>query len=238
MANRPSVALYLWPYHRQLLLERHDFYVAQVKKRVLAFMTDELVEAEVEAHGDEVYAELGAYASPDGDPSDLYERVHDEQVYRYGLLTNLRRDMTLAALATAYHLWERELREFIEHEVRRYVTDPDPIVWGNRDGVFGTLGRLDWNVESEPFYRLLEASNLLVNVHKHGKGSSFTTLLEQFPQYVPTPIKDMPFIGHMVDHNDVVISESQLDELLGALRSFWVAMPQDLVLRFPKLSPP
>lgn len=31
----------------------------------------------------------------------------------------------------------------------------------------------------------------------------------------------MPFIGHMVNHNDVVITEAQLEQLLGAMRAFW-----------------
>lgn len=233
MTHRRSLYLSLWPYHREHLLERHDFYVAQVKKRVLSFLTDELIEAEADATGEEALEQLGRNWNPDGDPSDAYEAAREAGYSRFELLINLRRDMTLASLATAYNLWERDLRELIERDLGRQITDAEKHAWrSNRDDIFDILKQFGWDVTAQPFYRLLDACHLLVNVHKHGKGSSFTKLREKFPEYLPTPTKELPFIGNMIDHNDVVITEAQLDALLGALREFWVAMPQDLVLYF------
>ena len=102
---------------RQLILEKHDFYLDQFNARVLSQLRD--IGGEADRLTNAEYERLGALP---GDGSKSLEEIAEEAMERgqtlYGLLSVLRKQMLLGALAGLYHQWDKELREFIEREIR------------------------------------------------------------------------------------------------------------------------
>ena len=92
-----KLQLYMWSGTRELVLGRHRFYVEQVRKKVFDQFRD--IEREAEAFADEAHEQMGRWVGEDGDPADHAHSALDAGIERYGLLHDLRRQVTLGALA-------------------------------------------------------------------------------------------------------------------------------------------
>jgi hypothetical protein len=119
----------MWRGTRQAIIQRHDFYVEQVKKRVISHFSD--VEVEAERFADTEYDRLCSL--PGDEDSDLsiaaeIAEEHGQQLYL--LLYDLRRQMLLGALAGCFHQRDVELRDFLEAEFLQYSNEAREIVWG------------------------------------------------------------------------------------------------------------
>ena len=60
--------LYMYGAVRRHIMERHDFYVEQVKKRLFSQFLD--IEKEADTHANETYNSMGRYATEYDDPAD------------------------------------------------------------------------------------------------------------------------------------------------------------------------
>jgi hypothetical protein len=77
--------LYMWSGTRRRIIDRHNFYVEQVRTKVLAQFRN--IEAEAEAYVDNQYNELASLpAREDIDMSELAEFANDRGQEFYGLL--------------------------------------------------------------------------------------------------------------------------------------------------------
>lgn len=217
---------------RATIIERHDFYVDQVRRRVLSQF--ENIEAEAEQFMEDEYARLGASAGPPIDLSDLADIARERGYDHYALLADLKKQMLLGALAGCYHQWDKELRDFIEHELLHHYRseDVEKFVWGpDSRTVFQALEEFGWGVTSLSFYADLDAARLVVNVYKHGKGRSAIELCDRYPQYIPNPLgTKRVFSSTLLDHDWLEISEGQFVVLAAAMRAFWVGFPERLFL--------
>lgn len=221
---------------RQLILEKHDFYLEQFNARVLSQLRD--IGGEADRLTNAEYERLGALP---GDGSKSLDEIAEEAMERgqtlYGLLGDLRKQLFLGALAALYHQWDKELREFIEREIRCDIGSTEAAkVWGLNSGrVIDLLVKIGWDCRSCPFIPRIEACGLIVNVYKHGRGRSLDELSRRFPEYLDDGFPEPPVRRCFVDHEWLSISEEQLEEIALALRSFWEAFPARLYL---KESPP
>lgn len=227
-----DLQLYLWRGQRQLILEKHDFYIEQLKVRVFSQLRD--VAGEADRFLDAEYERLGSLP---GDGNTGLDEIAEEALDRgqafYGLLSDLRKQMLLGALAGLYHQWDKELRDFIEHEIRQDLDHAQATrVWSwDIKRVFDLLAAFAWDCRSCPFFPRIEACGLIVNVYKHGKGRSLDGLASRFPEYLDDGFTQPPEVTNFVDHEWLSLSEEQLGEIGGALRSFWEAYPERLYFR-------
>lgn len=216
-----------------MLLERHDFYVREVEQRVLSQFAD--IEGEAKQLIAREEARLASLPHhPDADPSDIPERAYQAGIDHYALLSELRRQTVLGSLAGLYHQWDKDLRDFIEAEVRRYLDHKGvAALWRMpTTDLLDEFKPLGWDCSGLSFYPDLAAFGLVVNVYKHGKGRSLDTLAQRHPEFFGDHLKaakGRPW-AKVVDHDWLEVTPPQFDALAGSLRSFWDAMPERIGL--------
>ena len=220
----------MWSETRKRILQRHDFYVAQTKARVLANFAD------IESDADDLvrteYDHLGASESEEPDSAWADER-HQESC---SLLNDLRKQIFLGALAGCFHQWEKDLRDFLERELLRDF-EPEGVkgeVWSkNFADAYDVLKQYGWDCSAGKFFARLEAGRLIVNVYKHGKGVSLDKLAKHHPEYLPRASGSALSLrfNNPLDHKQVEVTEAQFDEIASAIRSFWEAFPERLWAR-------
>ena len=224
--------LYMWSGKRDQILERHDFYIAQTRKRVLANFTD--IDGDAENFMRAEYDRLGAKF--DHYPADVAEWVNERGQGYWALLHDLRKQTLLGALAGFFHQWDKELRDFLEGELSHNFEPKDvrQVAWSqNVKDIYDVLTEFGWDCRAGEFFTRLEACRLIVNVYKHGKGASLDQLAASFPEYRPHPFgpaSASAFSG-APDHEWLEISEAQFDDLAKAIRSFWEVFPERLFLK-------
>lgn len=224
--------LYMWSGVRELLLSRHDFYVEQVKKRVLGNF--ENMEEEANSVANEVYEHLGS--SPyygDGDMSSAAETAFESGLEFFEMLLDMRTQTILGAVAALYHQWEKDLRGFLVKELSHTYNRDDVkrYCWSkNLSELFDLLKEFGWDVRSQNWFSLVEACRLIVNVYKHGSGPSLDKLTGVFPQYLKGPFDSIEEAGWLAssDHENLSVTVEEFDEIAGALRSFWEQFPERL----------
>jgi hypothetical protein len=167
--------LYMWSGTRKRILERHDIYIGQTKKRVLANFAD--IDGDADNFMNAEYNRLDGKL--DHHPADVAEWVNERGQDFWALLHDLRKQTLLAALAGCFHRWEKELSDFLERELSHNFEPKDvhQAAWSpNVKDRFGVLTEFGWDCRAGKFFAGLEACRLIVNVYKHGKGASLDQL--------------------------------------------------------------
>lgn len=226
--------LYMWSGQREFFLARHDFYMEQVKTRVLGNFRNMGEEADQVAH--KAYDRIGSvYSDGDGDMAAAAETAMDRGHEFYMLLSDMRTQTTLGAMAALYHQWDKDIRGFLEGELS-HSYDRDQVTkfaWGsNIDKIFETLEEFGWPIRQAQWFPRLNASRLIVNVHKHGKGQSLDELIRDYPQYLKGPLDGIAIASFMTtpDHEELAVTEEEFNQIADAIRQFWVDLPERLFL--------
>ena len=214
------------------IFKAHEFYVTQIKQRVVAQFQD--MEGDADRYAQSEYERLGSQPGwGDEDMASVAEDAHDNAVEYYRLLADLRQSVIIGALAGLYYQWEKQLRDFIQMELT-HDTSHDiaaKIAW-SRDiaNVFSFLGKLGWDVQSEPFFPLIDACRLVVNVYKHGQGSSLAELKSKYPEYIPDPLACLGAsnLATHVHHEWLSLTEEQFTHIADGLKTFWEKFPERL----------
>lgn len=226
--------IYMWGGAKEMFLSRHDFFVEQVKARVLGNF--ENMDEEADRVATEVYERIGSMqACYDEDLSSAAEAAWEHGFEFYSMLSDMKVQTTLGALASLYHQWDKQFRDFLERElshaydrqeVAKYCWQP------NIGKLFEILENFGWSVRETQWFRLIDACRLIVNVYKHGKGRSFDELASGYPQYFESyqvAASEHPWVT-APSYEDLAVSEEQFDEIAGALRQFWMDFPERLFL--------
>lgn len=160
-------------------------------------------------------------------------------VGRHSQLLDLKKQVLLGSLAGMYHQWDKDLREHLDRELSRYTGSQwvDKHVWKPASiKVLDILTEFGWQVKTEPFFDLIQACHIVINVYKHGKGTSLKDLHAQYPKYLPDPLA---LYGHswggedFIDYAWLNVTKEDFDEFGGAMHDFWMAMPERLFYKFP-----
>ena len=221
--------IYMWSETRKRILQRHDFYFAQTKARVLANFAD--IESDADDFVRMEYDRLGATGSEEPNSEWANERSQEF----WALLNDLRKQIFLGALAGCFHQWEKDLRDFLERELLRDFEQEGVKgeVWSkNFADAYDVLKQYGWDCSAGKFFARLEAGRLIVNVYKHGKGVSLDKLAKHHPEYLPRPSDSALSLrfNNAPDHKQVEVTEAQFDDIASAIRSFWEAFPERLFL--------
>ncbi len=208
---------------KERVLARHDFFMDQVKSRVFDNFSN--LEADADDAASEAWEKFMSQPSDgESDPGDFADVALEAGIdfYEYGM--KLKRQVTLASLATLYHEWDKQVRSHLERELCRwgYHTAKEGELWKvHISDVLAFLETQGWGIRNSEWYELLDACRLIVNVYKHGKGPSLDELKKRFPQYLKSGV-------HVLepDYESLDITEQEFDELGGAVRQFWKEFPQ------------
>ena len=230
--------IYLWSGWRGRLTKRHEFYVSQVKSRLLTQFDD--IEGEADRFGEAEYNRIGQLpGSYDFDMADVADAATDSSQELYSLLNDLKDQTILGAIAGMYHQWDKDLRDFLENELRHYLDQSTlrKVTWlANVEDVFDVLRQFGWDCEPLPFYRKIDACRLVVNVFKHGKGNSLDALAQRYPEYLGDGLPQHEFMKSYLDHETLTVTQESLDEFADAIGTFWRDFPERLHLQLPSAS--
>ena len=216
---------------RSYFIERHDFYVEQVKCRVLSHFYD--INGEADRFADAEYERL-CQLPGDGNVelADLADTARERALNFYMLLDDLREQSLLGALAGSFHQWDKELREFLDRELMHTMPEEEraKFAWNpNWTVILNGIKAFGWDIRAATCFPFLDAGRLIVNVYKHGNGRSLTELAEHYPQYIYDPLTKphQSFCSDFLDHSWVHISEQEFDKLAtNGIRQFWLDFPE------------
>lgn len=223
----------MWGPTRQALIESHRFYVDQANVRLLSQFQDMEAEAEKAAEG---WLETnGRYFDPDRhDEGFFYERANEVGIEFYQMLADMREQTRLSVVAGMFQLWDKQLREWLVREMRHWHRGETAVakVW-TADFVMiaDLLESLGWKLRSAPFYEKLDECRLVVNVHKHGDGTSLKDLKHRFPHYLLDPAGNpagrLPDLRYR-DHMHLRVSDDQIEAFSSAIVQFWQQVPDNV----------
>ena len=231
MAN--FVAFQMWGPFRKQLVKAHTFYVEQAKKRLLTRF--ENIEEEAQAEMDTWLQETSHLFDPERhDPSDFYEQANDVGIEFYELLTEMRDRTRLSVIAGMYHEWDKQLRDWLWREIRRWHRGEElkRQVWAvDFVSLMEFMVSLGWDVKDTAYYPHLDACRLIVNVYKHGEGKSFEQLRDRYPDYVEHPLAIAGHMAWAVSHTDYThlkIADETVDLISQAIIDFWNDVPENV----------
>ena len=224
----------MWSSERNHLLTRHDFYMERVKVRLLRNFDN--MEEEAEQINHEMHERLAALESEGGDMAARADIARHDGMEFYLLLSHVKTQTTLGALASLYHQWEKDFRGFMQRQqilVRRNGNEVKDYFWDcTTKELFDALESFGWSIHETQFYHSLNSCRLIVNVYKHGKGYALDSLIEHYPQYLKGRFNDSAessFLG-TPRHEDLAITEEEFDQIGEGIRQFWTDFPRRLVL--------
>lgn len=213
-------------------MAEHRFYVEQARKRLLSQFRD--IESEAN-QTTETYLEKNSnhFFDPDRhDPSDFYEAANDEGVEFYRLLSDMNERTRLSVITGMYQEWDKQLRDWLTKEIRHWHAGSNlsHAVWkASFEKVMDLLGALGLPVNHANYYTKLDALHLVVNVFKHGKGDSLTSLKERYPDYLENPLAGASqWSLDFLDHTNLKITDGQIDEFSEAIIAFWQGVPEQI----------
>ena len=224
--------LWMSSHRRVSIIERHQFFVENSKRRIISQFAEfesefePLIESEIKK-----ISEMNGRSS-DEDGTDIPSRGYDSACNLFSLLTDFKNQITAAVFAGCYHFWERELRSFLEDEISRIASGDvtEKYAWNSKTAdLFEILTELGWDIKTKSFYRNLNASGLAVNVYKHGNGVSQKRLLNNHPEYFGR-VSKLELGGLKSDrgHNELEITEAHYEKLATSVLEFWSIFPERL----------
>lgn len=170
---------------RRMIVERHTFYVEQAIARLLPPFED--LEAEARKAAEEWLHRASHRFNPEiSDPADFYEAAQESAMDFCGQLLEMREQVLLSIVAAMFHHWEKDLREWLTAEIRHWNQGEGIIeaVWNAKPWQLEELLTcIGWQGQNEDYFKTLDACRLVVNVYKHGFGSSLKELAEKYPEY-------------------------------------------------------
>lgn len=220
----------MWPPYRNSLIEELDFYVAQANKRLLN-QFDNMSE-EAEAHANDVYEAMGAFFDPDRhDPGDFAETANDHGIQFYGLLDDMRKQTIVSVAAGMYHQFEIKLRDFLVKEFQKsFRADKLRQKLWRQDisRIFDVVEGCGWKVRDQPFFPVIDACRLVVNVFKHGDGPSLDELKLKYPRYLRSIYgeDEIEKIWRYIDYTHLTVELEDIGKFHAAFRDFWNSIPE------------
>ena len=245
MAVRDLCAFQVPQYQRQKWIEETEFFYSQANKRLMSQFSDEIMTSDADEYAERVYEKLGERFNPDfHDPGCDAEDAFHEGVEFYRLLSEMKDDVRLSMVSTMFQNWEKELREWLVHEVRYWYPGRQvkEAIWSATvDEIYNLLKVSGfYDVRAQPLFRSLDALRLVVNVFKHGDGKSLKDLDRKYPRF--TARSHDGFYAQnlrmrLLRHEHMVVTDADFEEFCHALISFWQGLPDNMMVSEVKQLP-
>lgn len=233
----------MWEPARKRLIERHHFYLSQARSRLLGQFND--IEHDAEKAATDWLERASQRFDPDrDDDGSIHEAARDEGIAHYQLLEEMRDNVRLSVVAGMFHEWEKQLREWMVREILHWHRGSDVRnkIWAQElGGLIDLFACLGWDIRGKSYFGTLDACRLVVNVYKHGDGSSFTDLKQRCPEYIVNPFNsfDDGSLGiQFADHTNVKVTDDHIQAFSDAIIAFWTDLPNgiydDAISKVPK----
>lgn len=238
------MVLYMSNNHRREIIERHTFFVVEARQRLLSQFGD------IDKAADK-FGEAWRDANQHNNTADDQEECWDAICNFHQLLSEMKRITYLNVVSGIFNEWEKQLRDWLASELRAYNPPYDHIEGSNsfppeykatklekilREAKFHELQELVETFNSEvdnkgsdgkpalqECLQKIKACNLVVNIYKHGTGSSFDTLKKDYPQYLIGPKPD-----RNRHYTHLTVTEEQFEEFNIAIKNFWNLIPENI----------
>lgn len=231
---KPNILMQMWNPHREFLIQQHRFYLKEASTRLMSQFENIDVDADKAA---EAWLERrGKLFDPDRDDEGaIYEEAEDVAIEFYRQLDEMREQTRLSVVAGMFHAWEKNLKEWITAEVRRWGLGARTVavVWSaDFPKVIELLTSLGWPMQSQSYLETLNQCRCVVNVFKHGDGKSLAELKRDFPKYLIDPIN--PKYGlpateiEWLNHSHLQVTAAQVQQFSEAIIEFWTRVPENI----------
>lgn len=226
---------------RERIIANHRFYLAEATKRLLTQF--ENIEADAEQFASDWLAEHAKYFDPDRhDPGDFHEQAGDEMAGFYQGLQSLQSTTRLSIIAGMFHEWEKQLRDWLVSELARVIfpsRETAKSVWNAKfDEIIAFLESWNWPIRDRPYHDDLCRCHLVVNVFKHGGGTSFDKLKLAAPNLLRDEHWPDALFYRDPDYTDLRVDDECLIQFSDAIIAFWRDLPentsQSQILEKPK----
>ncbi|MCG8400303.1 MAG: hypothetical protein MJA84_01760 [Firmicutes bacterium] len=219
---------------RQCLIKEHSFYIEQAQSRLLSQFDD--IESEADRAAEEWLEEGNRHFDPDHhDPSDFYEAANDAGIEFYELLSDMKEQTRLAIVAGMFHRWEKRLRDWLVQETQHWHRG-ESVKWKIWSVSFGDiidfLECTGWKIRKEAYHSKLDSCRLIVNVYKHGDGTSVDELRKRYPIYLsgPSAAYDHSFSDASYrDYSHLRVTDEHLQSFAKAIKDFWQDVPEEVL---------
>lgn len=238
MAIRDKCAFQVPDYLRRKWVDETQFFYEQANRRLLSQFADQVLEADADEHASQAYEKMGQRFDPDlHDPGCDAEDAYHEGIELYRLLSEMKNDVRLSMISTMFHNWEKQLREWLMHEVRYWCPGEEVknAIWEETlDEIFNLLKVTGYyDVRSQAFFPTLDSLRLVVNVFKHGDGKSLRNLDQKFPRF--TARSHQGFYAkslrmRILRHEHMVVTDADFAEFSDALVQFWQGLPDNMMV--------
>ena len=215
---------------RRHLIANHKFYVEQAKKRLLSQFSDISGEAD-KFVGQWLDEHSHLYDPSFHGPGDFEQLAYDESIEFYGLLQQMHGDTRLSVLAGMFHQWDKRVRDWLARELtnRFLVPKAKAAVWdANFVQLFELMDSFGWRMREQEYFGHLDTCRLLVNVYKHGPGTSFDDIKNQHPEYLKSAVGGV--LGaerelRYADNTNLKVGDEDVDRFSNAVIAFWECVP-------------
>ncbi len=228
MSNKDFSLFYFATIDRSYFLDKHNFYVAEARKRLFSQFSDSDLEAEAGQREQDYYEAAGKRFDPDyDDEGAICEQAHDEGISHWIALSDMKNTVSLALTAGMFHQFDKELREKCIREFSHWLDAKSvtSMIW---DISFPRLIEiLEWigmDITSKAYYEKIDACRQVVNVYKHGDGHAHRVLSVAHPEYYQD-INIPRGYRFSLRHEQLEVTETQFIEFADAITAFWNDIP-------------
>ncbi|OZS76969.1 hypothetical protein CF394_13540 [Tetzosporium hominis] len=171
------------------------------------------------------------------DPSHIFEQIEMESYEYYKAEKLMEYNFQLSLLATAYQIFEQQLRGFIYSELNHSTS---PIRTKEEFSKFGfnmgqikeAYGFLNYDLIKAPQWEAVELLADLVNTYKHGDGRSATRLYNKNPDlFLKGYFGNEKIMDVELTTNGQIVFDIEkvgFEEYIKALIGFWEDFPEYL----------
>lgn len=217
------------------LIEKHDFFVSESKKRVIGQFAD--IEGEADKYADEWLESSHQFFDPENDdPGSFYERANEKAMEHYFLLSDMKKHAILAMTASIFHHWDKSFRAWLVKELR-FNTDKKTAnqIWDAPLPAIAAFFKYHgWDMANEPAMQKIMVLKDVVDAYKHGEGRAFKRLEKQHPEYLDDFINEMSARHERMlkpSYENLCVREPQFDDFARCIRDFWQVIPTELYWR-------
>lgn len=223
---------------RRQVQARNRFFVEQIETRFLPLVSASEIEKEAIEFEKTALSDAAVFAS-----TQEFGEEHTQEAFNLGLthwelLKAMQSNLLFSVITTIFHEWEKQLRLWLTEEVSRWCRQEslNKRLWeATFSEILSLLQVMGIDVRSKDYFADLNACRLIVNVFKHGNGSSFEELCKKYPNFLRSNAgmssADLYYLN-MMDRRDYTQLEIRSDDLLkfsSAIEDFWASIPDEIL---------
>ncbi len=174
---------YLDIQQRKHFIQVHNFIYAEAKRRILKPFDNIETEAQ-EIQNNDLTQYSSSYYYNEINPSSIFENAVEAGYEHYDLFNDMKVQVQLNTISLIFHHWNITLRDWLAKElIYNFEKEHSEKIAYSQDmqTIDKVFNELNWQIESQAFFKPLDAMRFIVNSYKHGNGKSLQDLQKNYP---------------------------------------------------------